>query len=313
MIVAARVSKFYGQKKAVDEISFEVKEGENLVLLGTSGCGKTTTLKMINRLIPHSSGKISVNGADINSQPEETLRRNIGYVLQHSSLFPHYTVAENIAVVPKLLKWDHKRITSRTDELVHKLNLSPDYLQSYPHELSGGQQQRVNIARALAANPPVLLMDEPFGALDAITRAGIVKEFSELDEFKRKTIILVTHDVKEAFLLADRICMMNGGKIVQQGSPADLLFHPASDFVKDFLSGSYLQLALSALSIKDFWTDLQDAAPGNDSDAPLADTSSLWELLEQSIRQKVDAVVVADGQGARKQVRKNDIFKALER
>ena len=176
MIAAENVSKYFGKLKAVDDISFEVKEGENLILLGTSGCGKTTTLKMINRLIEPTTGCIKVNGIDIARQSPETLRRRIGYVLQHNSLFPHYTVAENIAVVPNLLKWDKNRIRSRTEELLHKLNLSPDKLSAYPHQLSGGQQQRVNIARALAADPPVLLMDEPFGALDTNTRTAISRE-----------------------------------------------------------------------------------------------------------------------------------------
>ena len=228
MITARHLTKSFGPVKAVDNVSFEIKEGENLVLLGTSGCGKTTTLKMINRLIEPSAGRISVNGVDINDQSPEALRRGIGYVLQHNSLFPHYTVAENIAVVPQLLQWDKKRIKERTEALLIKLNLPPDkYLSVYPHQLSGGQQQRVNIARALAADPPVLLMDEPFGALDTITRTSISKEFSEIDEFMRKTIVMVTHDVQEAFLMGDRICLMREGRIVQIGKPLELLFnHP---------------------------------------------------------------------------------------
>ena len=253
MITVEQLSKYFGEVKAVDGISFEVNEHENLVLLGTSGCGKTTTLKMINRLIEPTSGKILIDGKDIFTQSPEILRRSIGYVLQNNGLFPHYTVAENIAIVPQLLKWDEKRIEKRIAELMEKLHLSSDYLNIYPNELSGGQQQRVGLARALVADPPVLLMDEPFGALDNVTRSKIHAEFKALDELKRKTIIMVTHDVQEAFELGDRICLMDKGKIVQIGTPAELLFNPANDFVNDFLKEQRLQLELRAVRIKDIW------------------------------------------------------------
>src|SRR6185312_2186063 len=210
------------QTRAVDNISFEVKEHENLILLGTSGCGKTTTLKMVNRLIEPSSGRIFIDGKNVLGQTPESLRLGIGYVLQNTGLFPHYTVSENIAIVPQLLKWDKKRIEKRVSELLEKLHLSNEYLNVYPHELSGGQQQRVGLARALVADPPVLLMDEPFGALDNVTRAKIHAEFKALDELKSKTIIMVTHDVQEAFELGDRICLMDKGKVVQNGTPAEL-------------------------------------------------------------------------------------------
>jgi osmoprotectant transport system ATP-binding protein len=173
MIKVDQLSKSFGRVKAVDSISFDVDEGENFILLGTSGCGKTTTLKMINRLIEPTSGNIFINGQNISVQSPEVLRRSIGYVLQNNGLFPHYTVAENIAVVPQLLKWDKKRIENRTAALLEKLHLSTEYLNVYPKDLSGGQQQRVGLARALVADPPVLLMDEPFGALDNITRSNL--------------------------------------------------------------------------------------------------------------------------------------------
>ena len=253
MIKVEHLSKYFNGVKAVDDISFEVKEHENLILLGTSGCGKTTTLKMLNRLIEPTTGSIIINGENILDQKPEELRRGIGYVLQNNGLFPHYTIAENIAVVPQLLKWDSKRIENRITELIEKLHLSKDQLKLYPNELSGGQQQRVGLARALVADPPVLLMDEPFGALDNITRSRIQAEFKELDELKRKTIIMVTHDVQEAFELGDRICLMDKGKIVQIGTPAELLFSPANEFVADFLKDQRLQLEFKSVKIKDLW------------------------------------------------------------
>lgn len=253
MIKVEHLSKYFNSVKAVDDISFEVKEHENLILLGTSGCGKTTTLKMLNRLIEPTAGSILINGENILDQKPEELRRGIGYVLQNNGLFPHYTVADNITIVPQLLKWDNKRIKSRVAELIEKLHLSNDQLKLYPNQLSGGQQQRVGLARALVADPPVLLMDEPFGALDNITRSKIQAEFKELDELKRKTIIMVTHDVQEAFELGDRICLMDKGKIVQRGTPAELLFSPANAFVADFLKDQRLQLEFKSVRIKDLW------------------------------------------------------------
>lgn len=256
MIVAERLSKHFGKTAAVDDISFEVTEGETLVLLGTSGCGKTTTLRMINRLTEPSGGRISVNGKDIMAQNPDELRRGIGYVLQNNGLFPHYTVAENLAVVPKLLKWEQSKINERTKILLEKLHLTENYLSLFPHKLSGGQQQRVGLARALMADPPVLLMDEAFGALDPITRASIRKEFKNLDELKRKTIVMVTHDVQEAFEMADRICLMDKGKIQQIGTPADLLFNPANAFVSSFMDDQRLQLQLKVVTLNDLWENL---------------------------------------------------------
>ena len=279
MIKAEDISKHFGKVKAVDSISFEVQEQENLILLGTSGCGKTTTLKMINRLIEPTSGSIFINGKNIADEQPEILRRGIGYVLQNNGLFPHYTVAENIAVVPQLLKWDKKKIADRTAELMEKLHLSSDYLHVYPHELSGGQQQRIGLARALVSDPPVLLMDEPFGALDNVTRASIHKEFKALDELKRKTIIMVTHDVQEAFELGDRICLMDKGHIIQSGTPADLLFNPANNFVKDFLKDQRLQLEFKAIRLLDIWDLLPDLHKTDQAPTISANTD-LWTGLE---------------------------------
>ncbi|WP_426277660.1 ABC transporter ATP-binding protein [Chryseobacterium sp. S-02] len=251
MITVESVSKNFNNLPAVDDISFVAHEKEILVLLGTSGCGKTTTLKMINRLIDSDSGNILIDGKNIKKQKVEELRMGIGYVMQNSGLFPHYTVAENIAVVPRLQKWDSKKIESRIEELIHKLHLSDEVLKRFPHELSGGQQQRVGIARALIANTPILLMDEPFGALDNITRSDIHSEFKTLNELKNKTIILVTHDVSEAFELGHRICLMNKGKIIQTGTPKEMIYHPENDFVKNFFANNRLALEYKITKVED--------------------------------------------------------------
>lgn len=261
MIKAENLVKKFGAATAVNSISFEVKAGENLILLGTSGCGKTTTLRMINRLIEPDAGTVYLNGTDVRSQQPEQLRRGIGYVLQNHGLFPHYTVAENIAIVPRLLQWNDQAIRKRADELFEKLNLDPALRDSYPAALSGGQQQRVGLARSLMVNPPVLLMDEPFGALDNLTRISIRKEFRLLDELVRKTIVMVTHDVQEAFEMGDRICLMDQGEIKQIGTPKELLFHPENDFVRGFLNEQRLQLELKLVLLQDVLPEQASAEP----------------------------------------------------
>ncbi|MNK33532.1 Glycine betaine/carnitine/choline transport ATP-binding protein OpuCA [compost metagenome] len=251
MITVESVSKSFNRKPAVDDISFQANDKEILVLLGTSGCGKTTTLKMINRLIEADSGNILIDGKNIRDQKVEDLRMGIGFVMQHSGLFPHYTIKQNIAVVPELLKWKKQKIQNRTEELLHKLHLPEEVLSRFPDELSGGQQQRVGIARALIANSPILLMDEPFGALDNITKADIHSEFKSLEELKNKTIILVTHDVQEAFELGHRICLMDKGRIIQTGTSQEILYRPKNDFVKDFFAENRLLLEYKVASLND--------------------------------------------------------------
>ena len=292
MISVDQVVKLFGNTKAVDNISFEVNNGENVVLLGTSGCGKTTTLRMINRLTDATSGNISVAGRNIKDVSPEELRRNIGYVLQNNGLFPHYTIAENIAVVPGLLKWPKQKIAKRTSELLEQLHLPQDYLSLYPQQLSGGQQQRVGLARALAADPPVLLMDEPFGALDAVTRASITSEFSSLEVLKNKTIVLVTHDIREAFELGDKILLMDKGKIVQQGTPSDLLFNPASNFVTSFLENQRMQLELNAVSLKDIWRHLETKNNHENNGDAIDHDKSIWEALNTLSAEKQDNLAV---------------------
>lgn len=286
MITAEHISKIFNDIKAVDNISFEVNEGETMVLLGTSGCGKTTTLKMLNRLIDASSGFISIDGKNIFDQQPEILRRTIGYVSQSNGLFPHYSVEENVSVVPRLLKWEKSKTQRRAQELLEQLKLPlSEFGHKYPDELSGGQQQRVAIARALISNPPVLLMDEPFGALDPITRAGVRKEFLELPELKQKTIVLVTHDVQEAFELGDHICLMDKGKIVQAGTAKDLILKPANTFARTFFDHQRLFLELSALAFQDIWDiDNPDLNVENDinkaSHTEINAETSLWAGME---------------------------------
>ncbi|MEG9225425.1 ABC transporter ATP-binding protein [Aeromicrobium sp. Sec7.5] len=244
------VKKYPGQKTpAVESLSLTIPAGEIVAFVGPSGCGKTTSLKMINRLIEPTSGTIRIDGADIRKDSATSLRRKIGYVIQGGSLFPHMSVASNIAVVPKMLGWDSKRITQRVDELLDLVGLDPDrYRDRYPRELSGGQQQRVGVARGLAADPPVILMDEPFGAVDPITRQRLQDELISIQRELRKTIVCVTHDIDEAIKLGDRILILQeGANIAQYDTPDAILAAPANDFVADFVgAGSSLkQLSLA--------------------------------------------------------------------
>ncbi|HEY0272614.1 MAG TPA: ABC transporter ATP-binding protein [Chitinophaga sp.] len=280
MITLTNVFKKFGDKIILDDISLTVAPGEILVLLGTSGSGKTTLLRSINRLLPLDGGSITVKGMDILTIPPELLRRQMGYVLQYHGLFPHYTVAENIALVPQLLGWDAEKIRHRVHVLLEKLHLSPpEHAQLYPRQLSGGQQQRVGLARALAAQPPILLMDEPFGALDPITRYHVRKEVMALDEIRDKTIVLVTHDVEEAFEMGHRICLLHEGRVQQLGTPATLLLHPANDFVRSFFAAQRLSLEWKTIGLQALWPFLPDAAPG--AMAPVMDLrQSSWDALD---------------------------------
>jgi len=239
MISLRNVSKTYdnGRINAVRDVSLDVAEGELLVLLGESGCGKTTSLKLINRLIERSAGRIDVGGEDIDAADPIHLRRRIGYVFQGIGLFPHMTVGENIGTVPRLLRWSRNDIDRRVNELLDLVGLqSSEYASRYPRELSGGQQQRVGVARALAARPSVLLMDEPFGALDPITRDQIQDELKTLHGALGLTVVLVTHDMTEALLLADRIAVMKEGQIVGQGSPTELMTNPGHEYVRTLMA-----------------------------------------------------------------------------
>ncbi len=309
MISVENISKSFNGVPAVKNISFEVKENETLVLLGTSGCGKTTTLRIINRLTEPDSGNIIINGTNVLSQQPDELRRGIGYVLQNHGLFPHYTTSENISIVPKLLNWDKEKIKHRTNELLKKLQLSESTSNAFPNELSGGQQQRVGLARALAANPPILLMDEPFGALDPITKADIHKEFKELDELKKKTIVLVTHDVQEAFELGDRICLMDKGEIMQIGTPFELLFTPANDYVKSFFNKYRLQLEFKSIQLSKVLSFFPLAQPTDTN--ILSSTQSLWEAMDMIANSNEKVFVKDESSKEIREVNFSSIEKAL--
>jgi osmoprotectant transport system ATP-binding protein len=282
---------------AVDDLSLHVPEGMTVALIGPSGCGKTTTMRMINRLVDPTTGKILVNGEGVTQMDPVLLRRHIGYVIQQVGLFPHMTIAQNIAAVPKLLRWDQARITRRTEELLHLVGLdSEQMLERYPAQLSGGQRQRVGVARALAADPPVLLMDEPFGALDPIARSLLQAEFRQILRRVRKTVVLVTHDLDEAARLGDRIAIMKSGRIVQYDTPDVVLSHPADPFVENFVGVDRALVRLGLFTASDAMT----------AELPLANTnvvgmsSNLRDALALMIAANSDVLGVVDEFGALK-------------
>jgi osmoprotectant transport system ATP-binding protein len=245
---------FPGQPRpAVEDLTLEIPEGEIVILVGPSGCGKTTTMKMINRIIEPTSGRILLGGEDVTHADPDQLRRRIGYVIQQIGLFPHMTIAENIATVPKLLGWDNRRIADRVDELLTTVRMDPEqYRGRYPKELSGGQRQRVGVARALSADPDVMLMDEPFGAIDPITRDRLQNEFLRLQAQVRKTIVFVTHDIDEAIKMGDRIAILReGSEVVQYDTPETILTHPADDFVRDFIGAGASLKRLNLSRVRD--------------------------------------------------------------
>jgi len=283
MIRLDAVSKVFpgATSPAVDALSLDVPDGQIVVLVGPSGCGKTTTLKMINRLVEPTSGRITVEGTDVTTLAPHELRRRIGYVIQQVGLFPHRTIAQNIATVPMLLGWDKARIAERIAELIELMHLDPAFTTRYPAELSGGQQQRVGVARALAADPPVMLMDEPFGAVDPIVRGRLQDQFLELQQRVRKTIVMVTHDIDEAIKLGDRVAILNVGGILEQyGPPEEILREPANAFVEDFLGAERGLKRLSLIRVRDVPLErgpVADAAtPAEDAVALAAKSGSDW-------------------------------------
>ncbi len=283
-------------KAAVDAVDMEIPAGEIVVFVGPSGCGKTTTMRMINRMIQPSDGVIEIDGQDVASLNDTTLRRQIGYVIQQIGLIPHLTIAANVALVPKLLKWDKKRIADRVEEMLSVVGLDPEqYRDRYPRQLSGGQQQRVGVARALAADPPIMLMDEPFGAVDPITRGRLQDEFRNLQKTLKKTIVFVTHDFDEALKLGDRIAVLReGSQIAQYDTPENILANPADDFVAGFIGEG---AALKRLHFEQV-SDLElDRAAGETADVSVAPGDSLHHALDLMVGKGLASIpVLQDGQ-----------------
>jgi len=293
MITVENLSKLYGTTTVVDGVSLAIERNSITAIVGTSGSGKSTLLRMINRLVEPSSGRVLIDGQDTRGEPAYLLRRRIGYVIQGNGLFPHRTVAENIATVPRLLKWDARRIASRVRELLEVFQLDPArYAEALPHQLSGGQQQRVGVARALAAEPGVLLMDEPFGALDPIIRDKAQEDLLAIQRRFGTTVVVVTHDMEEAFRLADRVAVMSAGKVLQYDSPAVLLRQPADPFVSR-LTG----LADRAMRLLSLVTAGEAALPGAAEGPTVAASVSLREVLSQLLWCGAQSARVVDERG----------------
>jgi osmoprotectant transport system ATP-binding protein len=296
MITLDGLTKTFGTsgQKAVDGLSLTVNTGEICVLIGPSGCGKTTTMRMINRMVEPDAGRIEVGGRDVTRIDPVELRRSIGYVIQQVGLFPHMTIADNIATVPKLLGWDAARIAKRVDVLLALVHMEPKlYRDRYPRELSGGQKQRVGVARALAADPPVMLMDEPFGAIDPITRASLQDEFLRILRELGKTIVLVTHDMDEAIRMGSRIAILQTGKVVQYDTPERILAQPANAFVAAFVGEDRALKRLALLTVGAF----AQTGPAAAKAPVLAAGTSLRDALSVLLNAGMDEAALADAHG----------------
>ncbi|MBH9965257.1 ABC transporter ATP-binding protein [Bacillus sp. V3] len=303
MITFDKTTKTYeGGVTAVNKVDFTVEKGNIVVLLGPSGCGKTTLLRMVNRLESISEGKIIIDGQDSMQLNEIELRRKVGYVIQSNGLFPNMTIEQNVMIVPDMLGWDKKQKRERFDSLMGMIGLSPDkYRKRYPHELSGGQQQRIGVIRALAADPPVMLMDEPFGALDPIIREKIQDEFLQIQKEVKKTILFVSHDIDEAIKMADKIVLLRGGEIMQYDSPSEMLVRPKNDFVYEFFGKDRAIKSLSLHTI----SDLKEIIGLVDIDETIEDTKTisvhhdLRNTLSMLLNQEAEQVIVLDHAGDR--------------
>lgn len=285
MIQFINVSKAYKEHNVIENINLEINKGELVVLIGPSGCGKTTILKMINRLIEPSDGQIKINGTDIEAQDPIELRRNIGYVIQQTGLFIHMTVRENIEIIPRLAKMPISEIVDRTVKLMETVGLPEEFLDRYPNHLSGGQQQRVGVARAFAMNPDIILMDEPFSALDPLTRSQLQDELVSLQSKLHKTIVFVTHDMDEAVKIADRICILQGGRILQYDTPENILKNPAHGFVSEFVGSKRIWSSPQLIRAKDIMiTSPKTTYP----------YVPMFKGLEKMRIDKVDSLIVID-------------------
>lgn len=285
MIEFKNVSKKFGEVTVLKDISFEVEEGKLVVLIGLSGCGKTTTLKMINRLVKPTTGTITINGEDISKKDPIALRRNIGYVIQQTGLFPHMTIRENTEIIPRVEKLDDAKITKKTLELMEMVGLDEAFLDRYPNELSGGQQQRVGVARAFALDPDVILMDEPFSALDPITRNSLQEELVNLQSKVKKTIVFVTHDMSEAIKIADKICIMDKGEIIQYDTPENILKNPVNEFVSEFVGKNRIWQSPEFIRAQDIMID---------NAISCSSTLPLTKALDKMRASKVNSILVID-------------------
>ena len=296
MITVENLTKQYGSTTVVDNVSLHIERNTVTVIVGSSGSGKSTLLRMINRLVEPTSGQVLIDGKDTAGEPPHLLRRRIGYAIQSHGLFPHRTVAENIATVPRLLQWDEARIRSRVDELLGVFQLDPaTFAQKLPHQLSGGQQQRVGVARALAAEPEVLLMDEPFGALDPIIRAKAQDDLLDIQRRFGTTILLVTHDIDEAFRLGDRVAVMSAGRVLQYDRPAVLLTQPADEFVS-MMTG----VADRAITLLSLTTAGEAAMPGEGEGPSVSSSATLRDVLSELVWQGAESATVVDADGTRR-------------
>lgn len=289
MIVFENVTKSFKDKKVLNNVSFHISKGDLVAFIGESGCGKTTTLKMINRLIKPTGGHILINGENIEAKDIIELRRSMGYVIQQTGLFPHMTVKENIEIIPRSEKRDAAQISQKTQELMEMVGLdSEEYLNRYPTELSGGQQQRVGVARAFATDPQIILMDEPFSALDPITRAGLQDELINLQAQLKKTIVFVTHDMDEAIKIADKICIMKDGCILQYDTPENILKNPANDFVQEFVGKNRIWTSPEYIKASDIMITKPVTCP---------ESLPLLRCREKMRTSKVDSLMVTDKKG----------------
>ncbi|NLY36171.1 MAG: ABC transporter ATP-binding protein [Tissierellia bacterium] len=290
MIKMTNVTKQYGDFAAVKKLSLTVNQAEFLVVLGPSGCGKSTLLRLINKMIERDEGEIQVGGVNIDELKGEELRKTIGYVIQSIGLFPHMDVKKNIGIVPHLLKWEENKINKRVDEMLLLVGLETEvYKNKRPNELSGGEAQRIGVARAIASDPEILLMDEPFGAVDPINRLRLQKEFRKIQRKLKKTVVFVTHDIDEALLLADRICIMNQGEILQIATPEKMLLHPKNDFVKEFFKGEGILTILSRKLAVDY------AEPTILVGEPLDENATLRDVLTEMLLRGEEMITLING------------------
>lgn len=297
------VTKVYnGNVKAIENMNFTVEDGELVIMLGPSGCGKTTLLRMVNQLESITDGDIMLNGKSVRHSNKIEMRRNIGYVIQSNGLFPNMNIEDNAMIVPNLLGWDRKKMRDRFNMLMELVGLNPDeYRKRYPHELSGGQQQRVGVARALAADPPVMLMDEPFGALDPIIRTHLQEEFLQIQKELKKTILFVSHDIDEAVKMADKIALLKGGKMMQYAEPARMLNKPANSFVAEFVGQDRVLKSMSLYTVRDLANALTLKPVMESSDSQnINENLSLRVAISKILNQEADQLIVENDNGTRK-------------